>query len=115
MWNILTIRYKKFQNIVVVFLDFKQAFETINQEILFQILKSYGICGSAMQWLTDYLTDRKEKVKLSDIIYTVRNINYGIPQGSILGTLLFILYINNISNANVYDNKFNMAVNKMNT
>ena len=87
----------------MVFLDFKRAFETINQEILFQKLKSYGICGSAMQWITDYLIDRKQKVKLSDVISTVRNVNYGIPQGYVLGTLLFILYINYISNATSCD------------
>ena len=56
-----------------------------------------------MQWLTDYLTDRKQKVKLSDVISTVRNVNYGIPQGYVLGTLLFILYINYISNATSCD------------
>ena len=83
---------------IVVLLDLKKAFDTVNHEILLCKLERYGFDYKALDLLKNYLTDRTQRCQLNGMLSDQRRITCGIPQGSILGPLLFIIYINDLPN-----------------
>lgn len=92
----------------VLFIDLSKAFDTVNHNVLLYKLKAFGICENSLLWFKSYLCNRKQCVGWNGILSKSQNITIGIPQGSILGPLFFILYVNdypkclNYSHATIY-------------
>ena len=79
-----------------IFLDFSKAFNTINHHILLEKLYNYGITGLPHAWFLSYITNRKQNVKVGNTESSLKTITCGVPQGSTLGPLLFLLHINDL-------------------
>ena len=78
----------------VIFLDLKKAFDTVNHDILIKKLKQHGVDNNELSWFQSYLNNRSQTVSVNSTLSDFESINIGIPQGSILGPLLFILFVN---------------------
>ena len=79
-----------------VFVDLKKAFDTVDHEILLKKLSHYGIRGIANEWFCSYLTKRKQYVIFENKESTLNEISTGVPRGSVFGSLLFLIYINDL-------------------
>ena len=89
--------------------DFKQAFDTVNHEFLLNKLNHYGIKGTELQWFKTYLKGRQQHTTVNCFSSKNAYMNYGVPQGSVLGPLPFLIYINVLNKAIKYSDVHHFA------
>ena len=80
----------------MIFIDLKKAFDTVDHQILLDKMQFHGITGLAHKWFSSYLDNRKQYCRVNGTTSSIENIDIGVPQGSCLGPLLFLLYINDL-------------------
>ena len=95
----ITMAMDKNEYSMGIFLDLAKAFDTVDHKILLAKLEHYGIRGNALNWFKSYLTNRYQKVSCNGRLSNLQLIEFGVPQGSILGPLLFLIYINDLPNS----------------
>ena len=92
-----------------IFIDLQKAFDTVNHEILLQKMNHYGFRGITNEWLRSYLSERKQKVTINGFVSESSVINHGVPQGSVLGPVLFLLYINDLHDCIKHSTTYHFA------
>ena len=93
----ITTALERGNYVLGVFLDFSKAFDTIDHDILLKKLDYYGVRGIALEWFRSYLLDRSQYVSYDGVSSSKQRILCGVPQGSILGPLLFLVYVNDLA------------------
>ncbi|KAG7310783.1 hypothetical protein JYU34_003599 [Plutella xylostella] len=86
------------QHVVLVFIDYSKAFDTLKHDYLIKKLDSTGIRGPLLQWCQNYLTNRKYRVKINDCYSDDVKVSIGTAQGSVLGPLHYLVYVNDVTN-----------------
>ena len=84
---------------LATFIDLRKAFDTVNHKVLLKKLKHIGISSTVLNWCVSYIYGRSQKTVANGVISDSREVTYGVPQGSFLGPLFFLAYINGMSNA----------------
>ena len=99
LYNKISSAIDKNEFTIGIFFDLSKAFDTVSHDILFDKLQHYGIRGTALDWFKSYLYNRLQYVQYNGVCSNKTPIHCGVPQGSIVSPLLFLIYINDICNA----------------
>ena len=84
---------------LLILLDLSAAFDTVDHQILLNRLRTeIGVCGKILDWFTSYLSNRSQKVTVDGVLPGQLGIDFGVPQGSCLGPLLFVIYFSKLFN-----------------
>ncbi|CAB4031048.1 Hypothetical predicted protein, partial [Paramuricea clavata] len=83
----------------MIYLDFSKAFDSVPHDKLIFKLSQFGITGPLLDWFSDYLSGRKQRVVVDGFSSSYLDVTSGVPQGSIVGPLLFLIYVNDLPDA----------------
>ena len=86
------------QHVISVLIDLSKAFDTVDHVILMEKLHEYGIRGLSHKWIANYLCNRSQRVRVNNSFSPIHSVSLGVPQGSLLGPILFLLYVNDVTN-----------------
>ena len=91
---------------IAVYIDLRKAFDTVNHDILLQKLELLGVDGTNLSWVKNYLQNRTQYTLVNNLCSSKAKVTCGVPQGSVLGPLLFLIYVNDMQNTLLYSKHF---------